>query len=160
MNDTKKMILARFRTIVDAYGADAALWPASERNQAKALLMKNLAAQKIRDGGARLDDTLNVLPTPEAADAALMKRIATIPHMERKSAANNPAQITFGGFLKGLFPARAFVPQGLGLALAGALGIWLGVNSGIPANETIVQINPAQYFLENPDLEKDLEEFK
>lgn len=160
MDDSKKMILARFRAIVEAYGADAALWPASERNQAKAFLMKNLAAQKIREGGARLDATLNVLPAPEAADAALIKRMATIPHLERKSASGNPAQTTFGDFLKGLFPARAFVPQGLGLALAGALGIWLGVNSGIPANETIVQINPAQYFLENPDLTKDLKEFE
>ncbi|MHA1544266.1 MAG: hypothetical protein ACTSU8_03930, partial [Alphaproteobacteria bacterium] len=85
-----------------------------------------------------------------------LKRLATIPFASRSLGESAPT--TFGEFMKGFFPAKTLVPQGLGIVAMGFLGIWLGIsiNSNDPTN--IVELDAAQYFLENSDLDKDVED--
>jgi hypothetical protein len=150
-----KMTLKRFKALVAAYGTEVSRWPEAEREAALNLLQTNQQASEIFKSAAGLDETLGVLPQPEAADDAFLKRLATIPFAARSLGENTPT--TFGEFMRGFFPARKLVPQGLGLAAFGAFGIWLGVTATAP-EQNIVEIDPSQYLLENQDLEKDIED--
>ncbi|MCH7806224.1 MAG: hypothetical protein IH995_03665 [Proteobacteria bacterium] len=158
---TTKMTLKRFRSLVEAYGANPGLWPAIERDSAEKFLGSNVKAMEIAELSRPLDAALDEIPAPKRADPAFIKRLATIPYAARAAAIGvEAAPATFQEFLRGLFPAKSLVPQGLGIAMAGVLGIWLGLSTGAPAGNIVVQLDASQYLLENPDLKKDLEQFK
>ena len=158
---TTKMTLKRFRSLVEAYGANPGLWPVMERDSAEKFLGSNVRAREIAELSRPLDAALDETPAPKMADPAFIKRLATIPYAARAAAIGvEAAPATFQEFLRGLFPAKSLVPQGLGIAMAGVLGIWLGLSSGAPADDIVVQLDASRYLLENPDLKKDLEQFK
>jgi hypothetical protein len=70
--------IERFRTIVDAYGADPSKWPEAEREAALLLLASSSEAVAIVDQAAQLDRVLNqapmVQPSPE-----LERIVSSIP---------------------------------------------------------------------------------
>ncbi len=153
-----KMTLKRFNCLVSAYGTEVPRWPEAERNQALELLKNDPEAARIFQEASALDAALAGIPRPDRADEAFLKRLATIPFASRSLGEGAPT--TFGEFMKGFFPARTFVPQGLGIAAMGILGIWLGFTAATKEPGEIVQLNPAQYFFDNLDLDKDLEDLR
>lgn len=151
-----KMTLKRFKALVSACGTEVSRWPASERDGALGLLKTSEEASGFFKSATALDTALGDLPSPVPADESYLKRLATIPFASRSLGESAPT--TFGEFMKGFFPARTLVPQGLGIVAMGFLGIWLGIsiNSNDPTN--IVELDATQYFLENYDLDKDVED--
>jgi len=61
--------LDRVRTLLDAYGADPARWPAAERAAALELLARSPDARACRVAAARLDDALDAVPGVETSTA-------------------------------------------------------------------------------------------
>ena len=156
-----KATLKRFKKLVEAYGSNPKTWPAAERANVEEFIVTNDAAQEMLDLARPLDAALDVLPTPENADVAFIKRLGTIPFAAKAAAIGKQATpATFQEFLRTLFPAKSLVPQGAGLAIVGVLGIWLGFSSAGQAEDNIVQLDVAQYLFENPDLDEDLENFQ
>jgi hypothetical protein len=70
--------LARFRALLEAYGAEARRWPAAERAGALALLQESPEAEAARIETARLDSLLDRAPPtspPRIAAAELARRV-------------------------------------------------------------------------------------
>ena len=70
----KEVTLERFMTIVDAYGASAERWPASERRGALALLSASSEARTRLAEAKALDGLLAVAPAG-APSAQLIERL-------------------------------------------------------------------------------------
>ncbi|MCH7889650.1 MAG: hypothetical protein IIA00_10305, partial [Proteobacteria bacterium] len=72
-NASEPVDLARLGRILEAYGADPEAWPAAERDEALALLVRSAEARALRERAARLDRLLDQLldrapalePSPE-----------------------------------------------------------------------------------------------
>ncbi|MEE8206144.1 MAG: hypothetical protein V3T82_04295 [Nitrospinaceae bacterium] len=157
----KKMTFKRFQALVEAYGSQPSRWPAAERKNAEAFLAENLKARAIVGEARSLDAALNGLPSPKIADKAFIQRLGTVPFAARAAAIGaEPMPASFQEFLRGLFPGKSLVPQGIGLAMAGALGIWLGFAADFQRDSTVVEVDASQYFLDNPALDEDLERFQ
>lgn len=74
--------LARFRELIDAYGADPKRWPTAERAEAETLLARLPEAASLQREAAALDALLDLAPAPAAPRleaATLAARIATAP---------------------------------------------------------------------------------
>ncbi|HXV74616.1 MAG TPA: hypothetical protein VD713_07790 [Sphingomonadales bacterium] len=147
----------RFQALVGAYGADSRRWPALEREAALSFAAGDLRAKALLDAAKALDQALSILPVPTDADAALLKRLATIPHAQAQPA---PARVRLKWLpaFTAALGVRSFVPQGIAIAAAGVVGIWLGLAAGVPDSEVAVDLADSTYFAFNPDLEKDLGE--
>lgn len=78
MTDATPMTLARFEALLDAYGADEARWPKTERDAALALCAVEPRAASLRQAARSLDALLDHAPS-HAASAALAARVAEIP---------------------------------------------------------------------------------
>jgi len=149
------MTLGRFKTLVESYGARAAAWPEDERDMAIALLKTSAKAKTIAAVAAGLDNAFDMLAKPATADDAFIRRLETIPHASTPPTFANPAPDTFAGFLKGLFATRALLPQGLGVAAAGLIGVWLGF-SATAETQQIVTLDAAKLVMSENDLQDDL----
>jgi len=66
----------RFRTLLDAYGAEFRRWPADEREAARSLAQQAPELHALMADSARLDDWLDD-HVVTAADTYLVERIAT-----------------------------------------------------------------------------------
>ncbi len=150
------MTLKRFKALVASFGTEVSRWPVAERDGALELLKKSEEAQTFFNAATLLDATLADLPKAAPADEAYLQRLATIPFASRSLGESTPT--TFGEFMKGFFPAKTIIPQGLGVAAMGVLGIWLGLTANPEKPENMVQLDPADYFLENSDLDRDVED--
>ena len=156
----KKMTLKRLRTLAEAYGANPARWPDVEQGAAKDFLAKSHDAQKLVKQAGLIDTFLDASPEPSLAEAGLLKRLATIPYQDAAGVRATQNQTTFGVFVKSLFPSRGFAPQGMALAIAGILGIWLGVTADLVPDAQAIQLDAGSYLVDNPDLQKDLRKFQ
>ena len=114
------MKLERFRTLVDAYGADPARWPARERGPAEALAAGNAEARALMDQAAALDRVL-ARAVPAAASPDLRDLI-------RRATQSVPQQRTLGiaEIVASWLPGRRLWPNLAGLAAALMLGVALG----------------------------------
>lgn len=153
-----KMTLKRFKTLVSAYGTEVSRWPVAERDGALELLKNSVEASEVFKSATALDALLNELPGAEKTDESYLKRLATIPFASRSLGESAPT--TFGEFMKGFFPAKTLIPQGLGVVAVGFLGIWLGYTASIEKPGNVVELDAADYFLENSDLDKDVEDLR
>ncbi len=153
-----KMTLKRFKALVSAYGTAVSRWPVAERDGALELLKNNDLASEIFKSARTLDTLLKEVPRAEKAHESYLKRLATIPFASRSLGESAPT--TFGEFMKGFFPAKTLIPQGLGVAAMGVLGIWLGYTTSIGEPGNVVELDAADYFLENSDLDKDVEDLR
>lgn len=73
------MTLDRLRTLLDAYGADPARWPAAERAPALELLARSPEARADRVAAARLDDALDAVPGVDASAAIVARVMRSAP---------------------------------------------------------------------------------
>jgi len=151
-----RVSFGRFKRILEAYGADSARWPVDERASAHALAENDLRAKTLLAEARGLDRALSALPRPDAPDSAYVKRLAAIPYAEgRKTSA--PARPRWMGTFAAALGIQSVIPQGIAIAAAGAVGIWLGLSLNVP-NGAAVELTDTAYFAFNPDLDKDLEE--
>lgn len=159
--------------LIDAYGADPSRWPETERADAEALLEAcgpDAEALKalLADAGA-LDALLESAPRPAAATAAFMTRLEDIPSAAAKVGAGRPGGVSRlsavrprPAALPGWLFGRGMLAQAAGLAMAGALGVMLGL-SGLArpdgsAAGTYEVLDASEYVLGDPGLMRDLEE--
>lgn len=152
-----KMTLKRFKILVASYGTEISRWPEAERDAGLDLLKEDSAASEAFKAATSLDSYLAGMAKPAKADDAYLKRLATIPFASRSL--GEAAPTTFGEFMRGFFPARRLVPQGLGFAALALLGIWLGLSVN-PQTPNGLELDATKYFLENPDLAKDFEDLR
>lgn len=153
----KGMTIKRFEAIIASYGADPSRWPGDERDRALELLKDNAEAAGIFGEASKLDAALADTPAPKPADAAYLKRLATIPF--GAAALGTEVPTTFGEFIHELFPRRRLVPQ-VGLAAAAILGIWLGVTAGMTGKESIFEIDPGHYLYDEAGIDQDLQDLR
>ena len=152
----KKMSLKRFTALVESYGARPDCWPSAEREQAIALLRVDGQAKSIAALAAGLDANLDTLAAPAPANDAFITRLGTIPHASAGNTATAQVPGTFGGYVRGLFGTRAMLPQGLSLAAAGLIGVWLGFSAQATPQQDIT-LNAAKLVLTASDLQDDLQ---
>lgn len=112
----------RFRTLVDAYGADPARWPARERAAAEALLAGDEQAHAVLDEAAALDRILAGAP-PVTASTGLRD---VIRRMTQDMPQHKP--LSLGEILASWLPGRRLWPNLAGLAVALVLGVTLGAS--------------------------------
>jgi hypothetical protein len=135
------MAFERFRTIVDAYGADPDRWPADERAEALALVACSAEASAYAQQAEALDTLLDAAPlrstaTVDAAAFAIL--IARTSAHTRGAAASTGATVTPFAARAARKPAslvsRAFGwPNFAALAAAGVVGFligWSNLNAG------------------------------
>ena len=120
MDDRSHMSLARFRALLDAYGADPDRWPAEERDAAHALLAQSPEAQRWRDASAQLDAILDRAPAPTASPELIERILATAsPHVPRPASSRTSRRAAPRS------RAWRYVGAALPLAAAAALVVWL-----------------------------------
>jgi hypothetical protein len=132
----------RFRAIVDAYGADARHWPASERADASAWADQHRSeADALLAEAARIDAWL-ASDSVEAPDAVLIERIvasapAPTPTPAPASARKRPRWLTLPGWRSrrgGLWwSGAAFAGVGLIGGFAGAFAVSFLLVTGTPS---------------------------
>lgn len=112
----KDMDRQRLDSLLDAYGADPARWPAAERSAAQALLASDPAAQARLAQARLLDRALDVLPPAPAPAGDLAARIRNAARQPVTPAIPLPA------------PANTNSPWRFTAALAASavIGLWLG----------------------------------
>lgn len=124
------MTIERLRQILDAFGADPARWPKTERDGALALLANSREAQRLRDEARRLDSLLN--EAGEAIElrldakglvAAITEATANVHRLPKSSRRKFPLTGAWPGFA-GLAAAAAagFIVGWMGLAADYSLG--------------------------------------
>lgn len=102
---------ARFKTLVQAYGADLDRWPADERQAATLFLDTDRGAPDWLAEARALDDLLDMSPAPMVSGVLKQRIIASAPRLER------PVWRRGGAWI-----------SGAGLAAACMLGIFAGSN--------------------------------
>jgi hypothetical protein len=151
--------LARFRDLLDAYGAEPLRWPDAERDAALALLETSAEARAALDAEARFDALLDAGPALAPSPALAARILAAAPQ----------ARLTPGERLKAfwddLFPSVPVWKPAAGLALAAALGAWapaaalpaLGLSAGTiaTAESETAEIGPDGLFLPDYGFDED-----
>lgn len=155
-NAKNRISLERLKAILEAYGADSARWPVAEREAALALVRDEPNARALLGQAQALDQALSALNRPEPAVSAFLKRLATIPHAKATATAVR-ARPAWAGTFAAALGIRTLVPQGVALAAAGMIGVWLGLNANVPIGTAAVEVDTTTYFAFNPDLDKELE---
>jgi hypothetical protein len=115
---------ARFRAIVDAYGADAHRWPVAERDAARAWADTHPSdARALLDAAAGIDDWLDRFEVAPASDALHRRIVASAPRGRTLLAPSRARSWWSGAALAGV---------GLLGGLTGALAVSFFVLSGAP----------------------------
>ena len=122
------MTLDRVRTLLDAYGADPARWPAAERAAALELLARSPDARAHRVAAARLDDALDAGPGVETSTAIVARVMRGAPRprgirVERFVAIAAPLAVA-AGLVLWLVRAPAPLPRSLSASEIAALGVY------------------------------------
>jgi hypothetical protein len=127
--------LARFRALLDAYGAEPGRWPAAERASALALLQESEGAEAARNEAAPLDALLDQAPRPSPP------RLEATELARRVTAA---AQDTVRPYRI----RNAVVLRAVGLAAAALVGFVVGATQLADINDsttaTVVPIDVAE----------------
>lgn len=104
---------ARFRELLEAYGADFERWPEQPRRLAHALCERSAEARAARREHQAFDALFAQL-TPEKLPDSLEARVLAVPRTRQRVVP---------------FRARTLWVPALGWATAAALGLWLGAQS-------------------------------
>ncbi|MFC4728325.1 hypothetical protein [Coralloluteibacterium thermophilus] len=127
MTPRPPMTLDRLDTLLDAWGADPARWPAAERDAALALVAASAEARTRQAAAARLDAAL-ALPDPPGASMRLRRAVLDGIPVPRPGLAAR---------LRGLLqPLGGWRMAGPAFAASLALGVAFG--SFVPKQETAV----------------------
>jgi hypothetical protein len=136
------MNIDRFTDLLDAWGADPALWPdAADRKAAQTLLAASTEAQRLQREAAAFETLLQRAPLPVLEPSAalrqrILRQVAALPAAIAPAQAGWRSQIVEALGL--LFPTGRAMPQFAALALALAIGVSAGfANFGpLDAQET------------------------
>jgi hypothetical protein len=123
--------LARFRDLIDAYGADPKRWPPDERAAAEALIARSPEAAALRRAAAALDALLDQAPAPAAPRleaTMLAARIARAPQETIR-----PALLRF---------QDEFWIRAVGLAAAAVIGFVVGTTQMADLGEPASSLAP------------------
>ncbi len=115
------MKLERLQHLLDAYGADANRWPATERASAEALIAAEPAAARLVADARKLDrelDSFSVAPAPMTLHDAILRRARQ---------AEAPRKLSWRDVLGDFLPVRPLWPNVAGLAAAAVIGIGIGL---------------------------------
>lgn len=116
------MNIDRFKTILEAYGADPDHWPEAERDAASAFLRANSAAQAARDAAAELDAMM--------APAAI---------------AATPSEILTARLLRAV-PQPEFFGDWKHVAAAAALALVVGLGGGYVSGTFVPSTDDEAYY--------------
>ena len=108
---------ARLQALIRAHGAASERWPEAEREAARALLARSVAARRMMAEEAALDSLLDTIPAPAPSSALVGRLIAAAP----------PPPPLWRGWFAGL--AIAWRPV-TAMLVAGLAGIAVG-SSGL-----------------------------
>ena len=139
MMNAGPMTLERLDSLLAAYGADEAGWPADERQAAHELIAASDEARRLLEEARELDALLNAAPVEEPS-AELVERLMAARPRELPRELTGARRVSGGmrkkgGSLRGF--AAALWPYGSSAFPAGALaaslvlGIALGTSTGI-----------------------------
>tara|TARA_R110001599_G_scaffold37184_10_gene115762 strand:+ start:1399 stop:1851 length:453 start_codon:yes stop_codon:yes gene_type:complete len=118
MKETLSKELARFKTVVETYGARAESWPKADLPMMQKLLASSDVARSLLRQEAKFDQLLSDKSNPIVAPSGLMGRVLM-----------NAEDINQGSFLKSLWPFGSIWQPAAGMAMAACLGILLGFTS-------------------------------
>jgi hypothetical protein len=140
MDPRPPMTLARFRSLLDAYGARPDRWPPDERESACALLEGSPQARHWHAASAQLDGVLDMAPAATAT-SALVDRIMDATPRRPDATPRRPAAtgLRLASAQTRLRPVRRaaawrYVGAALSLAAAATLVLWLRTQP-LPAPE-------------------------
>lgn len=123
----ERMHLDRFRSLVDAYGANQARWPEAERAAAVTLAQGSAEAQALLRDAARLDEVLDLAPSVAPSTALLGAVLA------RQQGAT--------GWWRALLGVMPIWQPAAALVLAAILGLGLGSSGTLmPRDEVVVDV--------------------
>lgn len=157
------MKIERFKAILDSYGTRSDAWPEAERDAATALIETSANAKNLLEAAGALDQMLDMVPEPQPADDAYLKRLTEIPavsgHQTRRAAKGGRAGSDSRGRVEvlGWFRPAGFAVQLTGFAAAGILGLMLGFSNFSTGPESIEQIDASAYLFDNPSIVADIE---
>lgn len=159
----RTMNIERFKAILDSYGTRSDAWPEAEQDAAAVLIETSTDARNLLEAAGALDRMLDMVPEPQPADEAYLKRLAEIPALSgdqtRRTAKGRRAGSDGHGHAAVLswFRPTGFAVQLTGLAAAGILGLMLGFSNFSTGPESIEQIDASAYLFENPSILADIE---
>ena len=157
------MKIERFKAILDSYGTRSDAWPEAERDAATALIETSADAKNLLEAAGALDQMLDMVPEPQPADDAYLKRLTDIPAVSghqtwraakgRRAGSDSRGQVAVLGW----FRPAGFAVQLTGFAAAGILGLMLGFSNFSTGPESIEQIDASAYLFDNPSILADIE---
>jgi hypothetical protein len=157
------MTIERLKAVLNSYGGRFEAWPEAERDAATTLIETNVEAKHLLEAAGALDQQLDLLPQPQPADDAFLKRLSGIPKIsgpQRQGAANGirAASGRSGqGPVLGWIRTTGFGVQMTGLAAAGILGLMLGFSGFSAGPESVEKIDASAYLFGNPSILADME---
>ena len=157
------MTIERFKAILDSYGARSEAWPESEHVAATALIEASADAKHMFEAAKAIDQLLDMVPEPQAANDTFLKRLFEIPEISRRQARSAARGKRAGSHslgqaaVLGWFRPTGPAVQMTGLAAAGILGLMLGLSNFSTGPESIERIDASAYLFENPSLLADIE---
>jgi hypothetical protein len=123
MSETTPMTAERFKTLLEAYGADVGRWPQAERLSAHDYAQTAPEAVALLAEARAIDALLAKLPAPEPRPALMTSILAQI---HRRPARQRGAGAALTGLLDALWPrAAAWKPASVFVS-ALVLGVILG----------------------------------
>ena len=126
MSEAQMMTAERFKTLLEAYGAEIARWPDAERLAAHAYAQSAPEAGARLAEAAQLDAVLAALPAPAlpaGLEAAILAEARKLGPARKAGAA-----AALGGVLHALWPRAALWKPASIFASALVLGALIGVN--------------------------------
>lgn len=118
MKDNFAVKLDRLRSVLDAYGAQKASWPADEKDELAEFVKSSQEAQQLLANARTLDDLLGSHSNELKASSSLLGAVL-------QDAANLQKKSTWS--LDRL--TRIFLKPASGLILAACLGVFVGISS-------------------------------
>ena len=140
MGDGSQMSEARFKAIVDAYGANPAHWPASEREAAERLLGSSTAAKAVATEAAPLD---RVLSTARQGSMSSDLEARIMADYERSARRRSPWRLLVSA-AETVWPGAPLWQPACALGLALAIGV--GVAAFVPLDVRQVDDSAASAF--------------
>ena len=125
MDERSQMSLARFRALLDAYGANPDRWPPEECDAARALLAQSPHAQRWRDASAQLDALLDLALAKLASPALLERILVSAPARGSSEITQVPRVASTRRRVARHARVWRYVGAALPLAAAAALALWL-----------------------------------
>lgn len=151
-NISREKDLARLDEVLSIYGADAARWPAGERDALATIARDDAAAARLVNEAAALDKLLAFAPAGKASDGLKSRIVAAAVADGAREARVVPMSVGQAGSRKGFGSGRETIWSATAMAACFALGLYLGVaGAGSDALGSALDIASAEISAEEAD---------